>query len=178
MLKIIAIIAGVVAVVIVAVLAFAVTKPDNFRVQRALDIKAPPEKLYGILTDLRRSVEWSPYEKKDPDMKRAYGGAPAGKGATYEWDGDRNVGAGRIEIADASPPKKVVLKLDMTRPFMASNVVEYTLEPSGDATRVTWSMQGPMPYPAKVVSVVVDMDKMVGNDFEVGLANLKAYAEK
>jgi uncharacterized protein YndB with AHSA1/START domain len=178
MLRILAIVAGIAAVIVAAVLVFAATKPDTFRVQRALDIKAPPDKLYGILTDLRRSVEWSPYEKKDPSMKRAYGGAPVGKGATYEWDGDRNVGAGRIEIADASPPKKVMLKLDMTRPFMASNVVEYTLEPRGEATRVTWSMQGPMPYPAKVVSVVVDMDKMVGSDFEVGLANLKAYAEK
>jgi uncharacterized protein YndB with AHSA1/START domain len=178
MLKIIVIIVGLAAVVGGAILAYAATRPDTFRVQRALDIKAPPEKLYGILTDLRQSTQWSPYEKKDPDMKRTYGGAPTGKGATYEWDGDRNVGAGRIEIADVAPSKKVTLKLDMLRPFAASNVVDYTLEPKGDTTRVTWSMQGAMPYPAKVMSVIVDMDKMVGGDFEVGLANLKAYAER
>jgi uncharacterized protein YndB with AHSA1/START domain len=178
MLKIIGIIVGLAVVVALGVFAYAATKPDTFRVQRALDIKAPPEKLYEILTDLRRSVEWSPYEKKDPDMKRAYRGAPSGKGAAYEWDGDRNVGAGRIEIADVSPAKKVVLKLDMMRPFATSNMVEYTLEPKGDATTVTWSMQGPMPYPAKLMSVLIDMDKMVGSDFETGLANLKAYAEK
>jgi uncharacterized protein YndB with AHSA1/START domain len=178
MLKIIAIVIGIAVVVAGGILAYAATRPDTFRVQRALDIKASPEKIYGILTDFRQSPQWSPYEKKDPGMKRSYGGAPTGKGATYEWDGDRNVGAGRLEISDVAPAKKVTIKLDMMRPFAARNVVDYTLEPKGDTTRVTWSMQGAMPYPAKLMSVIVDMDKMVGSDFEVGLANLKAYAER
>ena len=178
MLKFLAIAAGVIAVLVVGVLAYAATKPDVFRVQRALDISAPPEKIFSILSDLRRSTEWSPYEKKDPDMKRAYSGAPAGKGAIYEWDGDKNVGAGRIEIADVAPPNKVTLKLDMVRPFMVSNIVDYRMEPSGAATRVTWDMHGPMPYMAKVMSTFVDMDKMVGKDFEEGLASLKTVAEK
>ena len=178
MLKVIAGIIAIALVVAAGIFAYAATKPDTFRGERALDIKAPPEKLFGILTDFRQSPQWSPYEKKDPAMKRSYGGAPTGKGATYAWDGDSNVGAGRLEIAEVAPAKKVTIKLDMIRPFAASNVVDYALEPKGETTRVTWSMQGAMPYPAKVMSVLVDMDKMVGSDFEVGLANLKAYAEK
>jgi uncharacterized protein YndB with AHSA1/START domain len=178
MLKIIAVVVGIAVVVAAGIFAYAATKPDTFRVERALDIKAPPEKIYSILTDFRQSPQWSPYEKKDPGMKRSFGGAPTGKGSTYEWDGDSNVGAGRLEIAEVAPAKRVTIKLDMIRPFAASNVVDYTLEPKGDTTHVTWSMQGAMPYPAKVISVLVDMDKMVGSDFEVGLANLKSYAEK
>jgi uncharacterized protein YndB with AHSA1/START domain len=178
MLRFLAVAAGAVVVLVAGILIYAATKPDTFRVQRALDISAPPEKIFSILTDLRRSIEWSPYENKDPDMKRSHSGADTGKGAVYEWDGDGNVGAGRIEIADVSPPSRVTLKLDMIRPFMANNIVDYTMERSGGATRVTWSMHGPMPYPAKVLSTFVDMDRMVGTDFEVGLRNLKAYAER
>jgi uncharacterized protein YndB with AHSA1/START domain len=177
MLKIIAIVAAVIAVVIVVVLAYAATRPDTFRVQRALDIKAPPEKIYSILVDFRRSTEWSPYEKKDPDMKRAFRGPATGKGAIYEWDGDKNVGAGRIEIADVVAPNKVVLKLDMTRPITVNNVVEYRIEPNGDASRVTWAMHGPAPFLAKLMHVFFDVDKMVGRDFEEGLASLKRIAE-
>jgi hypothetical protein len=178
MLKALAVIFGVIAVLIAGVLVYATTMPDTFRVQRALDITAPPERIYPILSDMRRSIEWSPYEKKDPDMKRTFGGPATGKGATYEWDGDSNVGAGRIEIADVSPPNKVTLKLDMLRPFEASNTVDYTIEPKGNASTVTWSMHGPMPYPSKVMCVFFDIDKMVGTDFEEGLKNLKAVAEK
>jgi len=178
MLRTLAAIAGVIVLAAVAVLAYAATKPDTFRIQRALDIKAPPEKIYPLLVDLRRSVEWSPYEKKDPDMKRVYRGAESGKGAIYEWDGDSNVGAGTLEIADVSPPTKVVLKLNMVRPFMANNTVEYTLAPNGDGTTMAWDMHGPNPYLAKVMQVFFDVDKMVGKDFEEGLANLKALAEK
>jgi len=179
MLKTLAIIAGAIVVAVTAVLAYAATKPDTFRVERALDISAPPEKIYAILTDLKRSVEWSPYEKKDPDMNRSYSGMPAGKGAIYEWDGDSNVGAGRIEIADVSVPDRVTMTLDMIRPFTANNVVDYTMKPNGNgATKVTWAMHGPMPYMAKVMGTFFDVDKMVGTDFEVGLRNLKTYAER
>jgi hypothetical protein len=178
MLKMIVIIVAAVALFAGGVLAYAATKPDVFRVQRSLDIGAPAEKVYSILIDVRRSPEWSPYEKKDPDMKRSYSGAPSGKGMIYEWDGDKNVGAGRIEIIEAMPPREVTLKLDMIRPFNARNIVDYRIEPAGDGSRVTWEMHGPMPLPAKVVSIFVDMDKMVGKDFEEGLANLKSVAER
>ena len=165
-------------VVVAAVLAVAAAKPDIFRVQRAASIKAPPEKIFPLLNDLRSFATWSPYETKDPAMKRTYSGAASGKGAAYEWDGNRNVGKGRLEIADAVPPSKVTLKLDMIDPFEAKNIVEFTLEPKGEFTNVTWAMHGRVPYLAKVVHVFLDMDNMVGKDFETGLANLKVLAER
>jgi hypothetical protein len=111
-------------------------------------------------------------------MKRTYSGAAKGKGAVYEWDGDKNVGKGRMEIVDTSPPSKVTLTLDMIKPFEGHNIVEFTLEPKGDSTNVTWAMNCQTPYIAKIVHVFFNMDKMVGNDFETGLANLKTIAEK
>jgi uncharacterized protein YndB with AHSA1/START domain len=179
MLKILGIILGVIVLVVAGVAAYAAaTQPDTFRVTRSLDIAAPPEKIYPILTDFRRSGEWSPYEKLDPDMKRTYSGAATGKGAVYVWDGDGNAGAGRMEIVEATPGQSVTLKLDFERPFEASNVVEYKLQPKGSATQVSWDMHGPMPFISKVMCVFVDLDTMIGKDFETGLANLKALAEK
>jgi carbon monoxide dehydrogenase subunit G len=168
----------IVVLLIAAVLAFAATKPDSFRVQRAASIKAPPEKIFPFINDLRNFGAWSPYEKKDPAMKRSFSGPASGKGAVYEWDGDKNVGQGRMEIADTAPPSKVTIKLDFVRPFEAHNLVEFTLAPKGDSTDVTWAMQGPAPYVAKLMHVFFDMDSMVGKDFETGLANLKSITEK
>ncbi len=156
----------------------AATQPDTFRVSRSLDISAPPEKIYSILSDFHRSPEWSPYEKLDPDMKRTHSGAASGKGAVYAWDGDSNAGAGRMEIVEATPGQSVTLKLDFTRPFEATNFVEYKLQPKGSATQVSWDMHGPMPFISKVMCVFVDLDTMIGKDFETGLANLKTLAEK
>ena len=178
MLKFLAIAAGVVAVAVAALLAYAATKPDTFQVTRSLDIEAPPETIFAILTDFRRSIEWSPYEKKDPDMKRIYAGAEKGKGAVYEWDGDSNAGAGRMEIVEATPAQSVTLKLDFIRPLEGSNTVEYKLQPKGAATQVSWDMHGPMPFISKVICVFVDLDTMIGKDFETGLANLKTLAER
>jgi len=178
MLKAVVVIAVVIVVALVAVLAYAATKPDTFRLSRSTSIKAPPEKIFPFLNDLRSFATWSPYEKKDPAMKRTFGGASSGKGATYDWDGDKNVGQGRLTIAESSPPSKVTMNLDFLRPWEAHNVVEFTLEPKGDTTNVTWAMQGPAPYMAKVMHVFMNMDRMVGDDFEAGLANLKTLAEK
>jgi carbon monoxide dehydrogenase subunit G len=175
MLKIIAI---VVVVLVTGILAYAATKPDIFRVQRATSIKAPPEKIFPFLNDLHKFGAWSPYEKKDPAMKRTFAGSESGRGAVYEWDGDKNVGKGRMEIVDTAPPSKVAIKLDFVRPFEAHNTVEFTLAPKGDSTDVTWAMQGPVPYVAKIMHVFVDMDSMVGKDFDAGLASLKTVAEK
>ena len=161
-----------------AVLVFAATRPDVFRVQRATSIKAPPEKIFPLINEFGRWVAWSPYEKKDPGMKRSFSGPAGGKGAVYAWEGNGEVGQGRMEIADAAAPSRVTLKLDFVKPFEAHNVVDFTLEPRGDATDVTWSMHGPMPYISKLITLFVDMDRMVGGDFEAGLANLKAIAEK
>jgi carbon monoxide dehydrogenase subunit G len=178
MLKTVAVIFAIIAVGIAGVLAFAATKPDAFSIQRSTSIKAPPEKIFPLLNDLHNFASWSPYEKKDPAMKRTHSGAPSGKGAVYEWDGDKNVGRGRLTIADSSPPSKVTLDLDMLAPLKAHNIVEFTLEPKGDATNVTWAMNGHVPYIAKIVHVFLNVDRMVGQDFEAGLANLKAVAEK
>ncbi len=178
MLKILAVIFGVLVVAIAIVLVIATTQPDIFQVQRSASIKAPPEKIYPLINDLRAFNRWSPYEAKDPAMKRTYSGAESGKGAAYEWDGNKDVGAGRIEIADASPSSKVTLQLEMFKPFEAHNIVEFTLVPQGDSTNVTWAMQGKKPYLAKIMCMFFNMDNMVGDDFVIGLASLKAIAEK
>ncbi len=175
MLKII----GIVIVVLIAgVLILAATKPDTFRVQRATSIKAPPEKIFALINDFNRWGAWSPWEKKDPAMKRTFGATTSGKGAVYAWEGNKDVGQGRMEIAESVPPSKVALNLDFVKPFKAHNLVEFTLEPKGDTTNVTWAMQGDTPYFAKIIHVFLNMDKMVGKDFETGLANLKASAEQ
>jgi Polyketide cyclase / dehydrase and lipid transport len=178
MLKAIAIIALVLAVGIVAVLAFAFTKPDSFRVERSLKVKAPADAIYPQVADFRRWTGWSPYENRDPAMKRTYGGAAQGKGATYAWDGNNNVGAGHMEILEASTPSKLRIKLDFERPFEGHNTAEFTFVPQGDATQVTWAMDGPAPFMSKVMQVFINMDNMIGKDFEAGLASLKKLSEK
>jgi uncharacterized protein YndB with AHSA1/START domain len=175
MLKKVAIVAVVLAA---ALLAFAATKPDTFRVQRTASIQAPPEKIYPLISDFRGWGAWSPWEKLDPAMKRTHGGAASGTGAVYAWEGNREVGAGRMEIVDAAPPSRVKIKLDFLQPFEAHNFAEFTLAPAGDGTAVTWAMYGPNTFVSKLMSVFVSMDGMVGGYFETGLANLKAAAEK
>lgn len=168
----------VIVVVIAGVLIFAATKPDSFRVDRSTSIKAPPDKIFALVNDLDSWRSWSPYETKDPNMKRTYGSTTAGKGAVYEWDGDKNVGQGRMEIIESTPPSKVGIKLDFFKPFEAHNTAEFTMEPQGDSTKVTWAISGPMPYVSKLMCVFFSMDNMIGKDFEVGLATLKSVAEK
>jgi uncharacterized protein YndB with AHSA1/START domain len=178
MLTTIAVIVVILLVSVGAVLIYAATKPDTFRVQRAIGINAPPEKIFPFLNDFRRWSAWSPWEKLDPELKRTHSGAESGPGAVYAWEGNRKVGAGRMEITDAPPPSRVAIKLDFIRPFEAHNTAEFTLEPKGDLTTVTWTMHGRNIFFGKVMSVFLDMDKMVGKDFETGLANLKAAAEQ
>lgn len=175
MLKIIGI---VVAVAIVGILVFAMTKPDTFRVQRAASIKAPPEKVFALINDFKAWGAWSPWEKKDPAMKRTFGAISAGKGAKYAWDGNKEVGQGSMEITEAVPSSKIALNLDFLKPFEAHNIVEFTLAAQGDTTTVTWVMHGPANFMSKLIQVFMNMDSMVGKDFEAGLANLKTAAEK
>jgi carbon monoxide dehydrogenase subunit G len=178
MKKTLAIIAVIVLVVIAGVLIYATTQPDSFRVERSVAIKAPPEKIFPLIDDLKAWTTWSPYEKKDPAMKRSFGAVTAGKGATYAWEGDSNVGQGRMEIVESAPTGKVQIKLDFIKPFEAHNTAEFTLAPKGDTTSVTWAIYGPMPYVSKVMCLFFDMDTMIGKDFEAGLADLKTAAEK
>jgi carbon monoxide dehydrogenase subunit G len=178
MLRIIKI-AGILVVVFIAgVLILAAFRPDTFRVERSASIKAPPEKIFPYINEFKRWDAWSPWEKKDPGMKRTYGATLTGKGATYAWEGNKDVGKGRMEIAESVEPRRVAIKLDFVAPFEAHNDVVFTLEPKGDATQVRWTMQGHTPYFARIIHLFFDMDKMVGKDFEAGLASLKAAAEK
>ena len=175
MLKII----GLVVVLAVAgVLALAAMKPDVFRVQRVASIKAPPDKVFALINDFKKWQGWSPWEKKDPAMKRSFGAATAGKGASYAWEGNKDVGQGSMEITNSVPSSAISLKLDFLKPFEAHNVVDFTLEAKGDSTQITWTMAGPTPFFGKIIHVFMDMDRMVGKDFEAGLANLGAVAEK
>jgi Polyketide cyclase / dehydrase and lipid transport len=167
----------VLAVAIAAILAFAASRPDHFRVARSIRIAAPPQAIHALVEDFRQWPRWSPYENRDPDMKRTLGAATKGKGAVYGWEGNNNVGAGRMEILDDSL-SKIVIKLDFLRPFEAHNIAEFSIVPAGDAVDVTWAMSGPSPFVSKLMGIVFSMDRMVGGDFETGLSNLKSEAEK
>ncbi len=178
MFETIAVIAAVLGLAIVAILILAATRPNTFSVQRATTVRAPAEKIFPLINDFRQWGSWSPYEHKDPAMKRTFGGAASGKGAVYAWDGNKNVGSGRMEILDTSAPAKIVIKLDFFTPFEGHNTAEFTMLPQGDATNLTWLMHGPAPFMAKIMHVFMNIDRMVGKDFEIGLANLKRLTEK
>ena len=181
MFEIIAIIAVVLAIAIAIVLVLAAAKPNTFSVQRGATMKAPPEKIFSLINDFHQWGSWSPYEHKDPAMKRSYSGLESGKGAIYAWDGNRNVGSGRMEIIDASAPSKIVIKLDFFTPFEGHNIAEFTMLPEGGSSQtsnVTWLMHGPAPFMSKLMQVFMNIGTMIGRDFEVGLANLKRLAEK
>lgn len=165
------------AVLIVALLGYAATKPDTFRLERSMSINAAPETIFAHINDFRAWGNWSPWEKLDPALQRTHSGAAIGTGAVYEWKGNSEVGAGRMEIMESFPSSKINIKLNFIEPFTAQNITEFTLAPEGNATKVTWAMQGPNPFLSKLMSIFFNMDKVVGKDFETGLANLKTVAE-
>jgi uncharacterized protein YndB with AHSA1/START domain len=169
---------AVIAVAIGAMLIYAATKPDAFRVERSIVIKAPAEKIFPLINDLHQWEPWSPWEKIDPALKRTYSGANDGVGAAYEWQGNKDIGHGRMEITESTASYKVVLKLHFIKPFEANNTVEFVLSKEGDGTRVTQAMYGPSPYISKLMSLAFSMDKMVGTKYEEGLGNLKNLAER
>jgi uncharacterized protein YndB with AHSA1/START domain len=178
MFKAIAVIAVILAVAVAIVLVVAMTKPDEIRVQRTATIRAPAEKVFPLIADFQKWRSWSPYEEKDPAMKRTYEGASNGKGAIYAWNGDKNVGSGRMEILEAATPSKVTIKLDFFTPFEGHNTAEFTMLPQGDGTHVTWLMHGPANFMSKLIQVFINLDNMIGRDFEAGLVKLKQTAEK
>src|SRR5215203_2757120 len=178
MFEVLVTIAVILAIAIAAVLILAATKPDTLRVQRSVSINAPPERIFPLISDFHQWLSWSPYEQKDPAMKRSYSGAENGKGAVYAWDGDKNVGSGRMEIHEVTSPQKIVIKLDFFKPFEGHNTAEFTMLPQGDVTNLTWTMTGPAVFLSKVMQVFMNLDRMIGRDFETGLANLKKLTEK
>ncbi len=150
----------------------------SFRVERSIDIAAPAEKIFPLIEDFYVWTSWSPYENRDPNLQRSYGAITRGKGATYAWEGNKNVGSGSMQILQALPPSRIVIDLNFLRPFKAHNQAEFTLQPSGNTTRVTWAMTGPASLMMRVMGLFMNMDKMIGRDFETGLASLKVMAEK
>lgn len=167
-----------VIVLVLLVLAYAATRPDSFRVQRAVVIHAPPATIMALISDFHQWTVWSPWEKLDPAMTRTYGGAPKDMGSIYAWSGNSKVGAGRMEITGMNAASNVTIKLDFLEPFESHNITEFVLEPHGDTTTVTWAMYGPSSYTTKLMGLVSSMDSMIGGDFERGLSNLKAAAEQ
>ncbi len=178
MFETIVIIAVVLAIAIAVVLILAAAKPDTFSVQRGATMNAPPEKVFSLINDFHQWGKWSPWENRDPAMTRSFSGTESGQGAVYAWEGNKNVGSGRMEILDAAAPSKIIIKLDFLKPFEAHNTAEFTMLPQGDATSVNWVMHGPAPFLSKMMQVFMNMDKMIGKDFETGLANLKGLAER
>lgn len=167
-----------VVVLVAAVLVYAATRPDAFRIERSARIKAPPEKAFALINDFHQWVSWSPWENIDPALKRIYSGAPSGVGTAYAWQGNSKVGEGRMEITASAPPSRIAIKLDFRKPFEAHNTAEFTLEHKDGVTNLTWAMYGPSPYLSKLMGLFFSMESMVGSQFERGLANLKSIAEK
>jgi uncharacterized protein YndB with AHSA1/START domain len=149
---------------------------DTFRVERSTTIGAPPDAVFPLVEDFHRWTDWSPFEKLDAKLDKTYSGAPYGKGAVYAWAG-KKAGAGRMEITACEPASRIVIQLDFTKPFAAHNTAEFTFEPKGKGARVTWAMTGPHTVMSKLMGVFFSMDKMVGPQFEEGLANLKRLVE-
>lgn len=163
----------VVLVVILAVLAaFIAMRPSEFRITRSRTIAAPPDVAHAYVSDFNKWSVWSPWEKLDPAMKREISGTPAGPGATYHWVGNDKVGEGRMTITDSRPPQSITIRLEFIKPWTATNMTQFDFAPSGSGTSVTWAMTGQNNFMAKVMGLFMDMDELVGTDFEKGLANL------
>ncbi len=169
---------GIVVLVIIVALGITIaTRPDAFRVQRSTTIAALPAAVFPYMNDFHRWPEWSPWEKLDPTMQRTHSGAPAGVGARYAWSGNKKAGEGSMTITDSRANERVLIDLDFLKPFKSSNVTEFALSPAASGTQVSWTMTGKQNTALKAFSLVTSMDKIVGGDFERGLANLKSLAE-
>jgi len=174
MLKKILIALAVIVIVFVAVVAL---QPSEFRVARTATISAPAPAVFAQVNDFHNWNAWSPWAKLDPAMKQTYEGAPAGTGAISTWTGNKDVGEGRMTITESRPSELVRIKLEFVKPFRATNTAEFTFKPEGDQTIVTWSMAGKNNFMAKAFGLFMNMDKMIGGDFEKALANLKSATE-
>jgi len=167
----------VLAILVVGVLIVAATRPTDFRCARSVAISAPLPAIFSEVNDYHKWTAWSPYEKYDPGMKRAYSGAPAGAGAIYDWTGNMKAGTGRATIIESRPGEVIRIKLEFKKPMACTNDAEFRFQPQGSQTLVTWSLAGKNTLMGKVVGLFVNMDKMVGGQFEEGLASLKAISE-
>jgi uncharacterized protein YndB with AHSA1/START domain len=167
----------VVSVIIVAFVVIVALQPSTFRVARSATVSAPPEAVFAQVNDFHKWEAWNPWGKIDPAMKQSYEGAPAGTGAVYSWAGNKEVGEGRMTITESRPSDLIRVKLEFFEPFAATSMAEFTFKPEDNQTAVTWSMSGENNFMAKAIHLFMDMDKMIGDQFEKGLADMKAAAE-
>ena len=170
------IVLGILAILVVGIV-FIASRPASFTVERSAEIAAPPEAVFALLNDFHQWGRWSPWEKLDPNMRRMFDGPPSGPGAGYSWAGNGDVGEGRMKIVEAKPGESVTIDLEFLKPFPAKNRTTFTLTPADGGTRVRWAMQGENGFVGKAMSLLMDMDRLVGKDFETGLANLAAAAK-
>jgi uncharacterized protein YndB with AHSA1/START domain len=157
--------------------AFVATRPSTFHVERSATIKAPPEVLFGQVADFHKWQDWSPWEKLDPTMKKTYSGPSSGEGAAYAWVGNDKVGEGDMTITSAQPNEKISIRLEFLKPWKAVNTATFTFKPAGDITTVTWAMDGEHNYVGKAFALFMNMDQMIGGDFDKGLAGLAMVSE-
>jgi hypothetical protein len=177
MLKKLLVLVAVFVVVAIGFLIFVAMRPAEFHIERSIAINAPASAIFPHVNDFHKWAPWSPWEKIDPDMKREHGGAESGVGAMYSWAGDSNIGEGKMTITESKPDELIVIKLEFIKPFAGVNTVHFTFKPEGEKTNVTWRMDGTNGFAAKMLSVFMNMDAMVGNSFAEGLTALKGIAE-
>ena len=171
-------IAVVAVATILAFLAFVAAQADSFRISRQRQLSAPPDKVFGLISDFHNWPLWSPWEKVDPDLKRSYSGAASGVGAVYDWSGNSKAGEGRMTILETTPAQQVKIKLEFIKPFTATNQITFQLTPAAGGTQVAWIMEGHKNFLAKAMHLLMDMDKMIGKDFEQGLTNLNEASKQ
>ena len=164
-------------VIVAGALVVVATRPTEFRVTRTARIAAPPAAVFAQVNDFRKWDAWNPWAKIDPAMKQSYEGSPAGVGAVYTWVGNSQVGEGRMTLTESRPNELIRIKMEFFKPFAATSSAEFTFKPEGDQTLVTWSMEGRNNFMAKAVHLVMNMDRMIGGQFETGLAQMKAVTE-
>lgn len=177
MKKAIVIVLLVVVALLVGLIATIATQPGEFRVERSATIDAPPEEVFAHVNELRKWRAWSPWEKRDPDMTRAFEGPPTGEGAVYKWAGNDQVGEGAMTIVESKPNESIRIRLDFVKPFEDTSHAEFVFKAEGGKTVVTWSMHGENHFVEKAFFLFMDMDTMIGKDFEEGLANLSGAIE-
>jgi hypothetical protein len=166
---------GVLALLVVLVIVIAL-QPAEFRIERSITMAAAPEAAHAQVNDFHQWGAWSPWDKMDPSMKRSYEGAPSGVGAKYAWAGNNQVGEGRMTI-EKSEPSEIAIKLEFLKPFAATNTATFTFTKTPEGNKTTWAMDGHNNFVSKAFSLFMDMDKLVGSDFERGLAAMKTAAE-
>ncbi len=155
---------------------YVATRPGAFRIERSTTIDASPAKVFALINDFHEWAKWSPWEKIDPSMAKTYEGSEAGKGAVYRWSGDNKAGQGVMTILESAADSRIEIELAFLKPFQATNKAIFTLEPEGSGTKVSWAMEGNRAFAIKAFNVFMDMDKLVGNDFEKGLASMREAA--